>query len=93
MSDDERQGIVDYVAVNPQAGIELGGGLRKLRIARERGGKSGGYRPFYVFGGDDIPLFLVTVFAKNEKANLSKAELAMAVQLSKTLIATYGAGR
>lgn len=90
MSDEERQTIVDFVARNPEAGVALGGGLRKLRVGREGGGKSGGYRTLYVFGGRHIPLFVVTVFAKNEKANLSKVELATAVQLSKTLIATYG---
>jgi len=90
MSDDERAGMVDFLAANPEAGMSLGGGLRKVRIGREGGGKSGGYRTLYVFGGQHLPLFLVTVFAKNEKANLSKAELADVVRLSKMLIATYG---
>ena len=93
MSDEERIGIVSYLAANPEAGVALGGGLRKVRIPRAGGGKSGGYRTLYVFGGADIPLFLVTVFAKNEKDNLSDAELAVAVALSKTLIESYGAPR
>jgi hypothetical protein len=42
MSDDERMGIVSYLAANPEAGVSLGGGLRKVRVAREGGGKSGG---------------------------------------------------
>lgn len=91
MSEDERAGIVAFLAGNPEAGISLGGGLRKVRIAREGGGKSGGYRTLYVFGGDTMPLFLLTVFAKNEKANLSRTEQATAVALSKELLATYGA--
>ncbi len=45
-------GIVTFLAANPEAGVSLGGGLRKVRIAREGGGKSGGYRTLYVFGGD-----------------------------------------
>ena len=90
MSDDERAGIVNFLAANPEAGIPLGGGLRKVRIAREGSGKSGGYRTLYVFGGNAMPLFLVTVFAKNEKDNLTKAEMAAAVALSKELLATYG---
>ena len=28
----------------------------------------------YLFGGDDVPVFLLAVFAKNEKANLTAAE-------------------
>lgn len=90
MTDAEREGIVIFLAANPEAGISLGGGLRKVRIGREGGGKSGGYRTLYVFGGTHVPIFLLTVFAKNEKDNLTKAEQAAAVELSKKLIATYG---
>lgn len=73
--------------------MSLGGGLRKVRFARAGGGKSGGYRTVYVFGGTQMPIFLVTVFAKNEKDNLSKAEQAELVALSKALIAHYGERR
>lgn len=90
MADDERMEIVAYLAANPEAGVALGGGLRKVRVPRPGGGKSGGYRTLYVFGGNHMPVILVTVFAKNEKDNLTKAELAHAVQLSKALVASYG---
>jgi hypothetical protein len=89
MSDEERSKVIDFIAANPEAGVALGGGLRKVRIPRQGSGKSGGYRTIYVFGGAHMPIFLVTIFAKNEKANLSKAEAA-AVQLSRALLATYG---
>jgi hypothetical protein len=91
MSDEERSALVDFVAANPDAGISLGGGLRKIRFAREGGGKSGGFRTIYVFGGTELPIFLVTVFAKNEKDNLTQAEQAAAVALSKQLLTAYGA--
>jgi hypothetical protein len=90
MSDEDRFALVDFIAANPEAGISLGGGLRKVRIAREGGGKSGGYRTIYVFGGKHIPIFLVTVFAKNEKDNLTKAEQAELIAMSKALLAHYG---
>jgi len=90
MSDEERLGIVSFLAANPEAGLPLGGGLRKVRVARKGGGKSGGYRTLYVFGGSTMPLFLVTIFAKNEKDNLTSTEQAAAVALSKELLATYG---
>lgn len=90
MTDDERVALVDYIAANPEAGVSLGGGLRKVRIPREGSGKSGGYRTIHVFGGTHMPIFLVTVFAKNEKDNLTKAEQAAAVALAKALVATYG---
>ena len=90
MADDERAALVDFVAAFPEAGVSLGGGLRKLRFARAGGGKSGGYRTVYLWGGVEMPIFLVTVFAKNEKDNLSKAEQAELVAFSKDLIAHYG---
>jgi hypothetical protein len=90
MSDDERMGIVTYLAANPEAGISLGGGLRKVRVPRAGGGKSGGYRTIHVFGGMHMPLFLLTVFAKNEKDNLSRAEQADLVETSKRIITAYG---
>lgn len=90
MTDDERTALVDFVAAYPEAGVSLGGGLCKLRFARPGGGKSGGYRIVCVWGGVEVPIFLVTVFAKNDKDNLSKAEQAELVALSKELIAHYG---
>ena len=90
MSDQEREAAINFIAANPEAGISLGGGLRKVRIPREGSGKSGGFRTVYVFGGTHMPIFLITVFAKNEKANLSKTEQAAAVEMSKALVAKYG---
>ena len=92
MSEQEREAAINFIAANPNDGVSLGGGLRKIRIPREGGGKSGGFRTLYVFGGNHMPIFLITVFAKNEKANLSKAEQAAAVEMSKTLVAKYGDG-
>lgn len=61
-----------------------------MRIPRAGAGKSGGYRTIDVFGGRRLPIYLITVFARNENDNLTRAEQAAAVELSKTLIATYG---
>jgi len=54
--------------------IEGAGGVRKLRWARDGRGKSGGVRVIYYFHSAVMPLYLLTMFAKNERANLSKAE-------------------
>lgn len=69
--------MVDYLARNPSAGdlIIGSGGARKVRVARRGGGRSGGYRVLTAYLGTDIPVILLGVFAKNEKANLSKSEL------------------
>lgn len=89
MSDSERADAIVWIAENPESGTSLGGGLRKVRIPREGGGKSGGYRTIYVFGGQHMPIFLITVFAKNEKANLTAKEQAAAVELSKEIVGMW----
>ena len=68
--------MVDMLAANPLAGDVMPGcgGARKVRVAKPGRGKSGGYRVITYFGGNDVPLFLLTVFGKNERASLSKAE-------------------
>jgi hypothetical protein len=43
-------------------------------IPRKGGGKSGGYRTRYAFCDRPMPVFLITVFAKNEKGNLTAKE-------------------
>jgi hypothetical protein len=72
----ERDGIVALVAENPECGdVMLGtGGFRKVRVPRQGMGKSGGARVVYIWRNDKFPVFLITVFPKNRKANLTKAE-------------------
>lgn len=76
LSQDEIDAIVETLADNPLAGdiISQTGGARKLRHAGRGGGKSGGYRTIHYFGGVDVPVFLLTVYGKGDKANLTKAE-------------------
>ena len=76
LAEADRRAVVEYLATHPKAGdlIEGTGGVRKLRWARDGRGKSGGGRVIYYFHSESMPLYLLTMFAKNERANLSKAE-------------------
>lgn len=76
LMDAERAALVDYLATNPSAGdLMVGtGDARKLRWAAKGKGKSGGVRAITYFGGGDIPVFLLSVFGKSEKATLTPAE-------------------
>ena len=76
LSESERRDVIDHLAAQPRAGdlIQGTGGIRKLRWARGGRGKSGGVRVIYYFHSDRIPLYLLTVFGKGEKADLSKGE-------------------
>ena len=65
LSDDEILEIAAWLGRNPQSGKVF---------AAPGGGKSGGYRTIHYFAGDDVPVFLLAVYAKGEKGNLSKSE-------------------
>jgi mRNA-degrading endonuclease RelE of RelBE toxin-antitoxin system len=76
LSAQERAEIVEFLAARPKAGdlMQGTGGVRKLRWARGGRGKSAGVRVVYYYHSEALPLYLLTVFGKNVKANLSKAE-------------------
>ena len=90
LSGEERSGVVTYLAEHPKAGDLLPGtgGVRKLRWGRGGRGKSGGVRVIYYFHSEAIPLYLLTVFGKNDRANLTKAERNDLAQLVRVLKAT-----
>jgi hypothetical protein len=72
----ERQVAELEIALAPEAWpvIPGTGGARKARVSRGGKGKSGGARIiYYVWLGEDA-LYLLDVYAKNEKESLSHAE-------------------
>ena len=91
MSDDERHLLVDYLACNPTAGdlIPGTGGVRKLRWRLEGRGKRGGARVIYFHHDAGMPLFALTAFAKNERADLSQQERNEFRQLTALLVRTF----
>ena len=77
MDDDERGVLVDLLARNPLSGalIPGTGGVRKLRWGLEGRGKRGGARVvYYYYHSDAMPIFVLTAYAKNERADLSQAD-------------------
>ncbi len=93
ISDDEKQGIINYIAGHTESGILIKGtgGIRKLRWAIGNKGKSGGVRIIYYYRNSHMPLFLLTLFGKSEKANLDKSERNELSKLTSILIKNYGA--
>ena len=87
LSGGEIDRIIDHLARRPEAGdvIQGTGGARKLRFAGRGKGKSGGCRVITFYSGGDFPVFLLTVFAKGERADLSKAERNVLAQLTRML--------
>ncbi len=64
------------VSRNPSLGeaIPGTGGARKSRFGAGGKGKRGGCRVIFFFAGDDVPVFLLSVFQKGERVDLSQAE-------------------
>ena len=62
---------------NPAAGaiIEGSGGIRKLRWSLPGRGKSGRGRIIYYWAVSKHVIFMLDIFAKNEKADLTKQEI------------------
>ena len=91
LTDEERAVLVDYLAHNPTAGdlIRGTGGVRKLRWGLEGRGKRGA-RVIYFYHSADIPLFALTAYAKNERADLSEKDRNDFRRLTKLLAETYG---
>jgi hypothetical protein len=88
MDDEERSALVDYLAYNPTAGdvIPGSGGVRKLRWALEGRGKRGGARVIYFFHDMEMPLYLFTAYAKNEREDLEQSEIKAYKKLSEIMI-------
>ena len=91
MSDSDRADLVAFVGANPEAGeiIPETGGVRKIRWALEGMGKRGGARVIYYYHNEHLPVFLLSAYAKNRKANLSKAERNAMKRLVPVLVAGY----
>ena len=90
-SDAERAAIVDMVSTDPQCGVVIvgSGGVRKLRVPASGRGKRGGARVIYLFGGDDVPIFLLTVFAKNERSDLTQSERNELANITAAMLRDY----
>lgn len=72
-TEDELLVFVDFIARNPEAGdiIPGTGGVRKVRWRRQGSGKRGGVRVIYFYYGSDIPLYLLMIYAKATREDLS----------------------
>jgi len=95
LPDAERLAIVTWIAANPAAGdvIEGTGGARKVRFAGRGKGKSGGYRVITFFTGTEVPVFLLNIFAKNEKTDLTPRERCVLKTVLGDVLKAYGTAR
>lgn len=91
IAEDELEAMIGYIAEHPTAGdlIPGTGGARKIRFRGRGKGKSGGYRVITYYGGEDLPVFLLNIFAKGHKEDLTGAERNELRSFLSRIAATY----
>ena len=89
---DEHDALIAHLAAHPTAGdlVPGAGGIRKFRWGLAGRGKRGGARVIHFFHSVDLPVFALTMFAKNERVDLSQVERNEFRELTKLLVKTYG---
>ncbi len=77
LTDDERQAFAVFIAQNPKAGpvVRGSGGVRKVRWAQKRRGKSGGVRVIYYNRLENGEIWLLTIYAKSDRSTVPAHEL------------------
>jgi hypothetical protein len=84
-SDEERAEFIDHIARRPDAGVVIPdtGGLRKVRWGRQGSGKRGGVRVVYFYHDLERPLYLLLIYAKAQREDMTPAQR----QAAKALVA------
>lgn len=94
LTEAECSDLILYLAARPESGdlIVGTGGLRKLRWRRAGSGKRGGTRVIYYFHDRAMPLYLLTVYAKSERDDLSADDRRAFAVLARRLVAAHKRG-
>ena len=79
LTDHEYRGLQNELMEDPERGdiIKGGGGIRKLRYAAQGLGKSGGVRVIYYWVKDNHQIYMLVVYPKSKKDNLTDKETAI----------------
>ena len=92
LGEDEVDKLKNFLSLNPQSGDIIPGlrGIRKMRWQVNQKGKSGGARIIYFFYNTNIPIFLLDIYKKSEKSDLSSKEKKILNDMVDELIESYG---
>lgn len=87
LADEEYREMQYALLENPERGdiIRGGGGIRKLRFAVQGRGKSGGVRVIYYWIKDKHLIYMLLIYSKSKKDNLTDKETAILRELVKGL--------
>lgn len=92
LSELENERLINFLAGFPLSGTVLQntGGLRKIRWGFKKQGKRSGVRIIYYYHNETMPLFLLFMYAKNQKESLSAKEAVKLKVLVNRLKNIYG---
>jgi hypothetical protein len=65
--------------------VQGAGGIRKIRVARAKSGKSGGYRVFYLDLPEKGQTYLMTILDKRDSENISDEEKSLLKAFAKKI--------
>ena len=85
---DEQYGLLQgFLVARPDAGnlVKGGSGIRKLRWALSGRGKRGGVRVIYFWRVSESQILMLTMYAKNEQANLTPPQVKQLAKLVESL--------
>lgn len=87
LSDEGYRELQNHLVEHPDTGavIRGSGGVRKVRWGAGAKGKSGGVRVIYYWVKADQQIFLLSIYGKGEKENLSAADLRRVIKLLEEL--------
>lgn len=77
LNDDDYAALQAFLGLHPDAGdvIRGSGGIRKMRWGSKGRGKRGGIRVIYYWFASDDCIYLLTLYDKGVKVDLTRAEL------------------
>ena len=77
LSDDDYGALQQWLVDEPDAGdlVRGGAGMRKVRWALPGGGKSGGIRVLYYWRANADQIYLLFLFAKGERSDLTPEQV------------------
>ena len=80
-SEDERLCFIDYIIHNPTAGdvIPHAEGARKVRWVIKGAGKRGGVRIIYFNQNSEGIIYLIAIYQKSDKSNITGKEIKQAL--------------
>jgi hypothetical protein len=94
LDDSELAEIAATIATNPLVGdiIPGTGGARKVRFGGKGRGKSGGYRVITYYAAEDVPVFLLALVDKGQRADISQVDRNALREILGTLADEYREG-